>query len=37
VTFLALLTKAVAVGAVGLAVAGVTLVRWTWRTEEDLR
>jgi len=37
VIFLGLLAKAIAVGAVGVALAALALVRWAWRTEEDLR
>ncbi|HMC53028.1 MAG TPA: hypothetical protein VKI64_09740, partial [Acidimicrobiales bacterium] len=37
VIFTGLLAKAIAVGAVGVALAVVALVRWAWRTEEDLK
>jgi cytochrome c oxidase subunit I len=37
VIFVGLLVKATLVGIVGLAVAGVALAWWTWRTEVDLR
>ena len=35
--FVGLLTKAVVVGAVGVAIGAVAIVHWTWRTSENLR
>jgi cytochrome c oxidase subunit I len=35
--FVGLLTEAVVVGAIGLAIGVVAVVRWTWRTAENLR
>ena len=35
--FVGLLVEAAIVGVVGLAFGGVALMRWLWRTGEDLR
>ena len=35
--FVGLLVEAAIVGVVGIVVGGVAIMRWTWRTEEDLR
>jgi cytochrome c oxidase subunit 1 len=35
--FVGLLTKAAIVGVVGVVIAMVAIVHWTWRTSEELR
>ena len=35
--FVGLLVQAAIVGVVGIVVGAVAVMRWTWRTEEDLR
>jgi len=37
VIFVGLLVKAIAVGTLGVALLALALVRWAWRTEEDLK
>jgi hypothetical protein len=35
--FVGLLVEAAIVGVVGIIIGSVAIMRWTWRTEEDLR
>ena len=35
--FVGLLVEAAIVGVVGIIIGGIAIMRWTWRTEEDLR